>query len=91
MLHSRIRQVLPLVVMVALVLSPRGAWSQSVYGKIAGTASDPSGAAVANARLTLTNLADLSEADHGNECIWRICIRQRFSRPLSDGRRKERL
>ena len=56
MLHSRIRQVLPLVVMVALLLSPSGAWSQSVYGKIAGTASDPSGAAVANARLTLTNL-----------------------------------
>jgi hypothetical protein len=48
-------------VAVASVLIPITAWSQNVYGTVAGTVTDSSGAAVADTAVTLTNL-DTSEA-----------------------------
>lgn len=39
-----------------LALTPAIAWAQNVYGSIAGTVTDTSGAAVADANVTLTNL-----------------------------------
>src|SRR5437016_802601 len=45
-----------LVAIVVLALAPTSGWSQNVYGTIAGTVTDTSGAAVANATVTLTNL-----------------------------------
>jgi len=57
MLHFKKHGIVSLVVMMVLTLSSHGAWSQSVYGKIAGSVTDQSGAAIANATLTLTNLA----------------------------------
>jgi len=46
--------VLPLVILVVIALSSRLSWSQNVYGTIAGTVRDPSGAAISNATVTLT-------------------------------------
>jgi hypothetical protein len=45
-----------LVAVVVLALTPPAGWGQNVYGTIAGTVTDTSGAAVANASVTLTNL-----------------------------------
>ncbi|HXN95575.1 MAG TPA: carboxypeptidase regulatory-like domain-containing protein, partial [Candidatus Acidoferrales bacterium] len=45
-----------LVAIIVLALAPTSGWSQNVYGTIAGTVTDTSGAAVANATVTLTNL-----------------------------------
>jgi len=45
-----------LVAIMVLVFGPTGARSQNVYGTIAGTVTDSSGAAVADAAVTLTNL-----------------------------------
>src|ERR1700732_86830 len=45
-----------LVVIIVLALAPAPGWSQNVYGTIAGAVTDTSGAAVANATVTLTNL-----------------------------------
>src|SRR5947209_2078040 len=39
-----------------LLISPAGAWAQAVYGAIVGTVTDPSGAAVANAKVTITDV-----------------------------------
>jgi len=50
-----------LVAVVVLVFGPTACWSQNVYGTIAGTVTDSSGAAVAAAAVTLTNL-DTGEA-----------------------------
>ncbi|MGE5205139.1 MAG: TonB-dependent receptor, partial [Chlamydiota bacterium] len=44
------------LVCVVLVL-PNRAFSQAVYGSIFGTITDPSGAAVANAKVTVTDIA----------------------------------
>jgi hypothetical protein len=41
---------------VILALTPTAGWGQNVYGTMAGTVTDTSGAAVANAMVTLTNL-----------------------------------
>jgi hypothetical protein len=41
---------------VILALTPTAGWGQNVYGTMAGTVTDTSGAAVANALVTLTNL-----------------------------------
>jgi hypothetical protein len=45
-----------LVAIIVLALAPAPGWSQNVYGTIAGAVTDTSGAAVANATVTLTNL-----------------------------------
>jgi hypothetical protein len=45
-----------LVAVVVLALTPPAGWGQNVYGTMAGTVTDTSGAAVANATVTLTNL-----------------------------------
>ncbi len=53
--------LISLVAVVALVLRPTAALSQNVYGTIAGTATDSSGASIPDAKMTLTNL-DTAEA-----------------------------
>src|SRR5215831_17811401 len=45
-----------LVATLALLLAAKSGWGQNVYGTLAGTVSDSSGAAVADATVTLTNL-----------------------------------
>ena len=50
-----------LATVVLTVCLPANAWSQNVYGTIAGTASDASGANAADVTVTLTNL-DTGEA-----------------------------
>jgi len=57
MLHLRKAQLLPLAVIFVLTLSLQTARAQNVYGTIAGNITDASGAAVADATVTLTNLA----------------------------------
>jgi hypothetical protein len=52
----RKQHLLPLALITFLVLSPCTARAQNVYGTIAGTVTDASGAAVAGATVTLTNL-----------------------------------
>ena len=47
---------LTFLVVVACLLNPIASWSQNVYGTIAGTVTDSSGAAVPEASMTLTNL-----------------------------------
>ena len=42
--------------MVILAFTPKAGMGQNVYGTIAGTVSDSSGAAIADATVTLTNL-----------------------------------
>jgi Carboxypeptidase regulatory-like domain len=42
--------------LVTLVLTPSAGWSQNVYGTIAGTITDSSGAVIGDALITLTNL-----------------------------------
>ncbi|HVH71945.1 MAG TPA: TonB-dependent receptor, partial [Candidatus Dormibacteraeota bacterium] len=44
------------VAIVVLALTPASGWGQNVYGTIAGSVSDSSGAAIASANVTLTNL-----------------------------------
>ena len=46
-----------LVGMVILAFTPKAGLGQNVYGTIAGTVNDSSGAAIADATVTLTNLA----------------------------------
>src|SRR6267143_2757239 len=38
-----------------MTLAPQPVWGQAVYGSIIGTVTDPQGAAVANAKVTVTN------------------------------------
>ena len=45
-----------LAAVVVSALAPTSGWSQNVYGTIAGVVTDTSGAAVANATITLTNV-----------------------------------
>jgi carboxypeptidase family protein len=45
-----------LVATVLLLLAANSGWGQNVYGTIAGTVSDSSGAAIADATVTLTNM-----------------------------------
>ena len=45
-----------LVAVLVLVFRPTTGWSQNVYGTIAGTVTDSSGAAIGDAAVTLTNL-----------------------------------
>lgn len=45
-----------LVATVVLALTATTGWGQNVYGTIAGTVTDSSGAAVADAKVTLTNM-----------------------------------
>src|SRR5256885_9716876 len=54
--HPRKFQLVLLVLIVLFALSPRTGWAQSVYGTIAGTVTDASGASVADATITLINL-----------------------------------
>ncbi len=50
-----------LVVTVILAFMATAGWGQNVYGTIAGTVTDSSGAAIADANVTLTNM-DTSES-----------------------------
>src|SRR6266404_2909153 len=45
-----------LAVVVVLALTPTTGWGQNVYGTITGVVTDSSGAAVGNAKVTLTNM-----------------------------------
>ena len=45
-----------LLVVLVLALAPSGGWAQNVYGTIAGTVTDSTGASVAEATITLTNI-----------------------------------
>lgn len=45
-----------LALAVVFLSRPDAAWSQNVYGTIAGTVTDSSGAAISDAKVTLTNL-----------------------------------
>src|SRR5437016_1009254 len=56
MLHLRKLCFAFLVAIIVLALAPTAGWSQNVYGTVAGAVTDTSGAAVANATVTLTNL-----------------------------------
>src|SRR5882762_1640265 len=56
MLHLRKLWLAFLAAILVLALTPPAGWAQNVYGTIAGTVTDTSGAAVANATVTLTNL-----------------------------------
>src|SRR5438067_5470312 len=56
MLHLRKLWFAFLVAIIVLALAPTSGWSQNVYGTIAGTVTDTSGAAVANATVILTNM-----------------------------------
>jgi hypothetical protein len=56
---SKIRPIL--AVAVVLLFGAAAVWSQNVYGTIAGTVTDSSGAAIAGTAVTLTNL-DTQEA-----------------------------
>src|SRR5258705_10079279 len=38
-----------------MTLAPQPVWGQAVYGSIIGTVTDPQGAAVANAKVTVTD------------------------------------
>lgn len=51
---------LPLVILIAgfLLLSPLTAWAQTITGNISGTVTDSSGAAINNANVTATNVAN---------------------------------
>jgi len=49
------RWVLSLVSCVVLALASTAAYGQAVFGNIVGTATDPQGAAVANAKVTVTS------------------------------------
>src|SRR5258706_5136562 len=49
-----------LLAILVLTLAPSGGWAQNVYGTVAGTVTDTSGAAVASATVTLVNV-DTSE------------------------------
>src|SRR2546423_5615350 len=51
-----LRKLLSLVVIFVVGISIQTARAQSVYGKMAGTVTDASGAAIADATVTLTNL-----------------------------------
>jgi hypothetical protein len=55
-MHLRKLGVAFLVTLFALAFSASPGFSQNVYGTIAGTVSDSSGAAIASASVTLTNL-----------------------------------
>jgi len=50
------RRSLSIAVILFLALSVPTAWGQNVYGKISGIVTDSSGAAIADANVTLTNL-----------------------------------
>jgi Carboxypeptidase regulatory-like domain len=56
MMHLRKLGLAFVAAIVVLALAPTPGWSQNVYGTIAGTVTDPSAAAIANATVTLTNL-----------------------------------
>src|SRR5215469_15137090 len=56
MLHFK-HLVVALLAVLFLGLAPTAVWGQNVYGTIAGTATDSSGAAMSGATVTLTNLA----------------------------------
>src|SRR6266576_3308401 len=60
MMHLRKLGFAFLATMVVLALTPTPGWGQNVYGTIAGTVTDSSGAAVTGASVTLTNM-DTSE------------------------------
>jgi hypothetical protein len=57
MLNLRKLTLLPVAVVFVVALSLETARAQNVYGTIAGTVADASGAAVSDATITLTNLA----------------------------------
>ena len=54
-----LRQKLPLLVLAVLLLGGLSyeAYAQAVYGSISGTISDPQGAAITAATVTVTNIA----------------------------------
>jgi Carboxypeptidase regulatory-like domain/TonB dependent receptor len=56
MLNLRKLELLPIAVVFILALSLETARAQNVYGTIAGTVADSTGAAIADATVTLTNL-----------------------------------
>src|SRR5690348_1643343 len=45
-----------LLLCLALVIAPGGAYAQAVYGSISGNVVDASGAAVPNAKITITDV-----------------------------------
>ncbi len=51
------RWVLSIVVCVVIALASTAAYGQAVFGNIVGTATDPQGAAVANAKVTVTSVS----------------------------------
>jgi hypothetical protein len=51
------RWVLSVVACTILALASTAAYGQAVFGNIVGTATDPQGAAVANAKVTVTSVA----------------------------------
>ncbi|HEX2329209.1 MAG TPA: carboxypeptidase-like regulatory domain-containing protein, partial [Candidatus Angelobacter sp.] len=57
MIHPRFRLFLPLLLLLSLTIITAGAWAQSTVasGSIQGTVTDPNGAVVPNASVTITN------------------------------------
>src|SRR5687768_11155638 len=54
-----LRQKLPLLLLTLLLIGglPYKAYAQAVYGGVSGTISDPQGASISGASVTVTNLA----------------------------------
>ena len=52
----KLRIVFPILVLIAVTVVPHSAFAQAVYGSIFGTVTDPSGAGVPNAKVTLTDV-----------------------------------
>src|SRR5579859_3974040 len=54
-----------LAAVLIFALTPAAVWGQNVYGTIAGTVTDSSGAAIGNTTVTLTNLDKNEKHDMG--------------------------
>ena len=58
-----------LAAVLICVAHSRTVWSQNVYGTIAGTVTDSSGAAVGDTNVTLTNLDKNEKRDISNRRV----------------------
>jgi len=82
---------LSITVVFLLALWPRAGWGQTVYGTLAGTVLDSSGAAVPGATVTLTNIGTSDKRIVGSDAagsytfvtFFRATIGSRRKKPAS--------